>query len=307
MFFVFFVLILKMSPVVEKEEQAEIVEEAVVETGKRKRGGGRKKTSAAAEKKEPKPKQLSKVSSLYLTKVAPSLKKKKENEVKFNLRSIDDYIADDEIRVQQFLSLLHFIDQSSLVVSEFEYRQDVPYAISGAGLAKVMKLVKEVNDCKAAGQLENDVSDSIQALQSRFSTDRYKLPSYDRDEIVKACAKGNGSVRIILTKTSLETFIDQRAKNESVPQSKKPKQIKFLGAQFRYEPVFDVVFDDAEGDGVKPPAPKRRKKSPAISGSPKKEPIDEQQAAESGEVADDEMDEIRDAYEKESEEEDKEE
>jgi hypothetical protein len=253
----------------------------VVESGKAssRRGGStnkRKRTppKQKGEKAAPKPKEVSKLTGLYLTAVAPALAKQKEKEVKFNLRSIDDHIADDGVSKQQFLALLHFIDQPSLVVSEFEFRQDVPYAITGAGVAKVLKMTKEVNECKET--MPEQISSRMLLIQERFSQDRYKLPAFDRETILKCQEKGNGCVRIILTKTTLETFIDQRARNESVPTNKKPKQIRFLGAYFRYEPVFDVVFDDAEAKKV---TKKRKKQAVRSTPATAEEEEEEEKAA----------------------------
>lgn len=211
------------------------------------------------QKKAPKPKEPKKLTLLYLSKIGPSLtKQKKAKEAKFNLRSIDDFISNPEISIQQFLSLLHFIDQPSLIVKDFEFRQDIPYAVSQDGLVKAMKLTKEVKACRES--IAPEVLSNLQVLQSRFSNDRWKLPAHDKAEILDAQSRGNGSVRVILTKTYLETFMDQRAKSEALSAGGTPKktaEIKFLGAYYRYEPVFDVLFDDED---VSPP--KRRKTSP---------------------------------------------
>lgn len=265
---------------VDVDVEGEPVEE-VVEVKKRKRGAAKpraakkdkdeknekKEKKEKAEKKPPKPKEISKLTNLYLGKVAPAItKQKKEREVKFNLRLIDEYVADENISKQQFLALLHFIDQSSLIVDEFEFRQDVPWAITSAGLQKVMRMAKEIKECKDT--IPEGLADRLGVLEARFSVDAYKLPAKDRSVILKCQAKGNGCVRVILEKTTLEQFVDQRSKNESIPSNKSPKTIRFLGAQFRYEPVFDVVFDDAEEK------PKKRRKKSSDDQSPPPPTVD---------------------------------
>lgn len=297
-----------MSPVVDDVSPGSVAddekEEVVVSAGngsggKRKRAPAKPKAKVEkGEKKPPKPKEVSKLTGLYLLKVAPALaKEKKEREVKFNLRCIDEYIADEGLSKQQFLALLHFIDQPSLVIDEFEFRQDIPYAITNAGFAKIAKMQREIKECKET--ITEEVASQMSLIQDRFSNDRYKLPANDRDTILKCQAKGNGCVRIILVKTTLEQFLDQRARNESVPSNKKPKQIRFLGAHFRYEPVFDVVYD--EEIAAKPV--KRRKKAEVVEGSS----CTAEEAAiidATPESFDDLIAENQAVYEKESEEED---
>lgn len=220
--------------------------------GKRKRAPAAKKQEASAEEssadgasagsgegqeEEEKPavKEPSKLALHYLKNIAPAIahqKAEKNRQTKFNLRTIDEFFADKEIRVQQFLSLLHFIDQPSLVVETVFFDNGIPFVQSKAGIAKLEKMEKELADCP------DDLRANFAKLQEKYSQHIWKLPPFDEDDIRAAISDSPcKAIRIVLVKTSLETFFDSRNKKSGV--SDKRKQVKFLNAHFRYEPVFE--------------------------------------------------------------------